>query len=410
MAEAADRRRKSTESWKPFSRVILKATGLVACEHGRESSCRIEAAPLYNGRVLVQATIDGKSSQIRDWADRCQRFRISGTLDDGRELAATDIHWTNYELLPSDSEENVPEGFVGRTGCLEVSSRGYSRSVPQSVIYELTNARLDRRVGPVGLGGCGSTTTLTPSPDHRWVRRRMEALRTSGVLSRLRVEVVGRRPAEGPDDTAHALCGLLTLVCRSPVAIVGEHWDDPEQPAKLSRYREPPFLYAPIFRPMVSSEQLGEFLDVTYGAYVERWRDWDLPNAIDHYVQALALQSAWAQAVGFFTAMETLKRPFLHSQGRSEHDARGYATVVEQMINVLTIPADDLDVRNLIKLRDKIIHRGSPGIGETPWHDEAEAFRMVAQFGGLVESTILAILGYRGQFERYDQLFVSSCD
>ena len=79
------------ESWEPFSRVTLKASGLLACQHGTEWSCRLEAAQLYNGRVLVRATVDGKGRQLRDWAQRCQRFRISATLDDSRELAATDV-------------------------------------------------------------------------------------------------------------------------------------------------------------------------------------------------------------------------------------------------------------------------------------------------------------------------------
>jgi hypothetical protein len=409
MAAIAAGRSTMTESWKPLSRVILKGTGVVACEHGREFPCRLEAAQLYNGRVLVQATVDGESSQVKDWAQGCQRFRISATLDDGRELGATDVYWTNCRLLAPDYADSVLEGFVGRPGCLEVRNPGHRPSVAQSVTYELTNALLDRQVGPLELGEPGTTVTLKPSRDHRWVRRRMEALKTSGVLSSIRLEAGGPRPVEELEDAADALCELLTLVHRSPVAIVGEHWDDPESPGRLHRYREPPFMDAPPLRPLVPSQQLGRFLELTYDSYLKKWQVWDLPNAIDHYVQAHVLRSAWAQAIGFFTAMETLKHAFLARPTRSAHDARGYANVVKRMIKELEIPADEYDVESLIELRNKIIHRGSPGSRKTYWEDETEAFRLVGQFGGLVESMILAILGYHGEFERYDQVLSSGC-
>ena len=343
---------------------------------------------------------------------------------------------------------------MGRPGCLEIRSPGHGPSVAQSVTYELTNALLDRQVGPLGLGQPGSRATLKPSPDHRWVRRRMEALRTSGVLSHIRLEVAGPKPVEELDDTARALCGLLTLVRRSPVAIVGEHWDDPESPARVTRYREPPFLYPSILQPMVSSEQLGEFLEVTYGRYVERWRDWDLANAIDHYVQAHALGSAWAQAVGFFTALETLKEAFLaqdHNRrlerylparqfkrrkiattimdllerelrdsvdlSKSDKDSlrgkvgdlnrRAYKQILKVMFEELGVVVAESELRQLKSLRDQIIHRGSPNCRKAPWADQSEAYRLTARFASVVEETIMAVLDYHGQFQRYDQTLVS---
>jgi hypothetical protein len=340
---------------------------------------------------------------------RCQTFSISGTADDGRALSATNVHWTNRTLLAPDYAQSELEGFVGRPGCLEIGDLDRRPRLARAVNCDLTNALVDRQVGPAELGTPGTTVTLKPSPDHREVRRRMEALTTSGVLSGIFLEVAGPKPVEELDDSAHALCGLLTLAHRSPVAIVGEHWDDPESSVKLSRYQEPPFLYSPMFRPLIPAGALGHFLAGTFASYLKQWHEWDLAHAIDHYAQAHALRSAWTQAVGFFTAMETLTHAFLARPTRSACDARGYANVVDQMIKELEIPADDLDVGRLITLRNKIIHRGSPGSRGTPWSDEGEAFRLATQFGGLVESTILAILGYHGEFERYDQVFSNGC-
>ena len=285
----------------------------------------------------------------------------------------------------------------------------------------------------------------------------MEALKTSGVLSRVRLAVAEATPPGELDETVHAVCGLLTLVYRTPVAIVGEHWRDPVQRATLSRYREPPFLYASILPPMVSSEQVGEFLEVAYGPYVSQWRDWDLPNAVDHYVQAHALNSAWAQAVGFFTALETLKEAFLaqdHNRrlerylparqfkrrkiastimGVLEHglrdsvdlskadrdslrgkvgelNRRAYKQILKSMFKELGVAIADSELRQLNSLRNQIIHRGSPDCREGPWADQGEAYRLTARFAGLVEETIMAVLGYHGRFERYDQSLMKRND
>jgi hypothetical protein len=441
--------------WGPFSRLTLKATGVLACEHGREASCRLEVVQLYNGRILVRARVDGKGTQLADWAKRCQSFSIAGTVEDGRALNATNVHWTNWRWLAPAYVQSELEGFVGRPGCVEIGDPGHRPRLTQAVSCDLTNALLDRQVGPLKLGGPGTTVTLRPSPDHRWVRRRMKALGTSGVLSRICLEVAGPKPLEELDDTAHVLCDLLTLVHRSPVAIVGEHWDDPESSASLSRYREPPFLHVPPLRPMVPTPQLGRFLELTYDAYLDKWQVWDLPNAIDHYVQAHVLRSAWAQAVGFFTSLETLKQAFL-AQGDNpslerylparelkkrkivsritdclERELRGsvvltkadreslhskvgdlnrraYRQILEKMFERLGVVVTESDLRQLKSLRDQIIHRGSPDFRKGPWRDGSEAYNVAARFAGVVEATMMAILGYHGQFDSYDQLLLGN--
>jgi hypothetical protein len=441
--------------WEPLSTFTLKATGVLVWGTERESSCPVEVTQLYNGRILIRATVGGKANQLGDWSMRCQAFSILGTVDDGRALSATNVHWTNRTLLAPDYAQSELEGFVGRPGCLEIGDLDRRPRLARAVTCDLTNALLDRQVGPVELGGLATTATLTPSPNHRWVRRRMEALGTSGVLSRIRLEVAAPRPVEELDDTAHAICGLLNLAHRSSVAIVGEHWDNPEGSAEFSRYSEPPFLYPPLFRPLIPTDALGHFMASTLVPYQRQWRKWDLAHAVDHYVQAHAVRSAWAQSVGFFTSLETLKQAFLaQANNRSlerylpaqelkkrkivsrivdclERELRGsvdlskadkeslrgkvgdlnrraYRLVLEKMFEQLGVVVEEADLRQLKSLRNQIIHRGSPDYSEGPWRDGSEAYRVAARFAGVVEGALMAILGYQGQHVSYDQVVLGT--
>jgi hypothetical protein len=175
----------------------------------------------------------------------------------------------------------------------------------------------------------------------------------------------------------------------------------------------------------------------------------------------MSIHSVWPQSVGFFTALETLKSAFLRQHGdelqyylppgkvydkefkekkvayrvidilgdafdvfshlsgddraalklkvKTELSRRPYKLVLSNMFQELGMVVGEDDLKWLVRLRDQIIHTGSPRYGgKEPWADSnsSEAARWVNRFAGLLERTFLAVLGYRGHFERYDQAVV----
>jgi hypothetical protein len=182
-----------------------------------------------------------------------------------------------------------------------------------------------------------------------------------------------------------------------------------------------------------------------------------LGEAQDLYIQAMSIHSLWPQSVGFFTALETLKNAFLRKHGdelqyylplgkdfdkefskkevarrvmevlgdafdvfnhlpeddrsalklkiKNELNRRPYKLVLNRMFQELGMVVDEDDLKWLVRLRDQIIHTGSPQYdGKEPWADKSsEAGRWADRFAGLVEKTFMAILGYQDQFEPYDQ-------
>jgi hypothetical protein len=195
----------------------------------------------------------------------------------------------------------------------------------------------------------------------------------------------------------------------------------------------------------------------TIDAYDDKYFDWSLGEAQDLYIQAMSIHSLWPQSVGFFTALETLKSAFLRQHGDESQyylppgkefdkefrkkrvanrvieilgdafevfsrlsgddraalklkiknglNRRPYKLVLSSMFQELGMVVEEDDLKWLVRIRDQIIHTGSPQYdGREPWADKSsEAARWVERFGSLVERTFLAILGYQGQFEQYDQ-------
>ncbi|TET24469.1 MAG: hypothetical protein E3J73_08210 [Candidatus Bathyarchaeum sp.] len=189
-------------------------------------------------------------------------------------------------------------------------------------------------------------------------------------------------------------------------------------------------------------------------------------EAQEHYIQSMQIYSMWSQSLGFFTALETLKAAFLRkperknfehyvSKGRfqkkkisakvihilcenfeefrellgngqneelddeqkatkelekqtlkskvGELNRRAYKLILRSMFEELQVTVEDNDLKQLVDLRNRIIHYGSPDYekGISP----SNAGEAVSKFCGLLlERSLLAILGYEGDFNRYDQL------
>jgi hypothetical protein len=109
-------------------------------------------------------------------------------------------------------------------------------------------------------------------------------------------------------------------------------------------------------------------------------------------------------AFDVFNGLSGDDRAALKLKIKDELNHRPYKLVLNSMFQELGMVVDEDDLKWLVRIRDQIIHTGSPQYdGREPWADKSsEAARWVERFGSLVERTFLAILGYRGQFEQYD--------
>jgi hypothetical protein len=224
-----------------------------------------------------------------------------------------------------------------------------------------------------------------------------------------------------------------------------------------SQYEEPLFYYSRPTRPLIPLESLTEFIESALDHIGSRAAKWQLGYAEDLYIQAMSLHSAWPQAVGFFTALETLKDSFLQQRGtelqyhvppgreyyrqfkkkkvakrvieilenefeafkrltgkdrsdlalkiRNELNRRSYRSVLGDMFCDLGVLIAEDELKWLVRLRDQITHTGSPDYEEkTPWQGSMhEASRQATRFASLLERTFLTIHGYTGEFEPYDQ-------
>lgn len=442
---------RKSQFWDSLSRAVFAGSGHLTWRHGNEWPCDFWLAQLFNGRIVVQVSnVQGRPGDVGKWLEQREPLDLFGTLDDGRNLVARGIHWTWI----FHSKETL-EGAVHRPNCVEITDPD-SIGVPvRQVICEVTNLLLNGRIEPIELDD-GVQIRLGRSSDHNDNRRRIECLKTAGVLGVVSIQLPRQTTADRVDDLVGALDDILSLAQRSSVHCVAQHWKNAEDKGMIvrSKYQEPVFYYPAILRPLVPADSLASFVQDTFETYLTQWKAWDLGHAIDHYIQAMALRSTWSQAVGFFTALETLKNAFVHPSTRAqpkyhvpkgefkekdivsqivallesnfavfkglpEHEKdllrgkigglnrRAYKPVLRKLFKALSLTVEDDELNRLVEFRNQIIHRGSPDYTGSLWKDPAEAGDDVARFAGLVERSILAVLGYHGSFERYDEIFVS---
>jgi uncharacterized protein YutE (UPF0331/DUF86 family) len=452
----------SSEVWDGLSRRTFIGSGRLISRHGNEWRCDTWLAQLFNGCVVVRAfNVEKVPADVDRWLKQCEPFRLIGTLNDGQNLTVENIHFSHRLWRFHQGTTEIFQSFVHRPGFVEIANLDGMEESFQSITCEVTNLFLGGKVEPIEANVEQVKIRLNWLAHHNDNRQRMEALKTAGILSSITIDPLERMSEDRLDDLVRALCGLLTFAQRAPVHCVAQHWKDVNGTIVRSRYQEPVFYYPTRFRPLIPAESLATFLQGTHENYKKYWETWDLGEAINHYVQAMSLRSSWSQAVGFFTALETLKDAFLKQPGRGELgylvskggfkdkeivsqviellderfeifkdlpdedrqaleeslkgrigslNMRAYKLVLRDIFRELGVPFDDYELKWLVKLRNQIIHGGSPDFSQkTPWKNLSEAYEWVARFAGLlVERTILAILDYQGDCERFDQVVSAS--
>jgi uncharacterized protein YutE (UPF0331/DUF86 family) len=442
----------SSEVWGGLSRRTFIGSGRLICRYDNEWRCDTWLAQLFNGCVVVRAfNVEKAPADVDRWLKQCEPFRLIGTLNDGQNLTVENIHFSHRLWRFHQGTTEIFQSFVHRPGFVEIANLDGMEESFQSITCEVTNLFLGGKVEPIEANVEQAKIRFNWLPHYNDNRQRVEALKTAGILSSITIDPLEQMSEHQLDDLVRALCGLLTFAQRSPVHCVAQQWKDANGIILKSRYQEPVFYSPTIFRPLIPAETLATFIQDSFENYKRQWKPWDLGHAIDHYIQAMSLRSSWSQAIGFFTALETLKNAFLQQPGRAElgyhvpkgefrkkHivsqviellaknfevfkdlsgdekrslygkagelNRRAYKLVLREMFRELRMTIDDDELRRLVDLRNQIIHRGSPDYGKSPWKEPAEAASEAARFAGLVERTILAILDYQGGSERYDQI------
>jgi hypothetical protein len=448
-----------SDQWAGLSRRVLTGSGDLTCkEVARTSPCTVEITQLFNGRIAVEVRLAMAHSK-QDWRRRCRSFDLSGVLDNGALLSAKGVIIDTITHHFQDGAVSL-KGYLYHPGYLEITDQNNGQGPYQKVMCEVTNLPL-YSVETYEATTAQAHMRFHKLSDYSQVRHLMNALRTGGVLSQITIEFSMPSTDEQMDKFIHTLCSLLSLSQRAHVWCVGQHWVNGSGAVVRSRYEEPLFYYSRPTRPLIPLTSLVDFVENTIDAYDSKYLDWSLGEAQDLYVQAMSICSVWPQSVGFFTALETLKNAFCRQHGyelqfhlppgkkfdrefkkkevghrvlavlsdafdvfnhlpgddvaalklkvKNELNRRPYKSVLKRMFQELDMVVDEDDLKWLVRLRDQIIHTGSPQYGgKEPWanNQSSEATRWVNRFAGLVERTFLAILEYQSQFERYDQSVV----
>ena len=104
-------------------------------------------------------------------------------------------------------------------------------------------------------------------------------------------------------------------------------------------------------------------------------------------------------------AIRELERETLRSKV-GDLNRCAYKLVLRSMYQELNVTVEDKELNQLVDLRNQIIHNGSPDYEK--WGSPSEDGEAVSKFCGLLlERSLMAILHYRGNFNRYDQLSFS---
>lgn len=444
--------------WTGLSRQVFAGSGDLIHERAtRLLPCSIEITQLYNGRIAVEVHLALENSK-QDWYRCYESFELSGMLDDGSRLNATGVVIDTSTIHSRDGSVSL-KCYILNPGYLEIIHQDNIKGSCPKVICEVTNLPLYRSRTYEATTERAQLQFLQLS-DYKITTRLMNALRTGGVLSQIAIEFLQPSFYKETDEFIHMLCRLLSLSQRAHVWCVGQHWVDGSKSVVRSRYQEPMFYFSRPSRPLIPLTALVKFVEDTIDTYDDKCHEWSFGEAQDLYVQAMSIHSVWPQSLGFFTALEMLKSTFLRQHGdesqyyvtpdkefdnefkrkrvahrvievlgdafdafsclagndkaalkfkiRKELNRRPYRLVLNSMFQELGMVVDEDDLKWLVKIRNQIIHRGSPQYGgREPWADKSsEAVRWVGRFASLVERTFMAILGYEGQFEQYDQSFI----
>lgn len=431
------------ESLKSLVRFSFIGIGdLLWARESRSTPASIALEQYINGRIAFDLLVQEQAKPHH--IPKQATLSFSGKLENGDQVVVKGM-MTENRIIKTQSGDEKLQGYILAPGYVEIVHGDVATDAFQTATCELINLPLLGH-GPVEIVLPEATVKLSEVDDYKFIRQVMSALKSTGILCKMEINFKTPATESEIDDLISSLCGLLSLSQRTHVWCVSKKLQGSNGEKWL--YQEPIFPYFRPSRPLIPVDHLGEFITRSLDNYKKECTKWNLGLAQDYYLQSMVLLSAWPQALGFFTALETLKQAYIQQNGTSieryvsegkfkkrdisdkvlsllcdefpefaylrdnkevaeidtikskvgELNRRAYKTILKKMFAQLNLQVSEDELSRLVKFRNDIIHRGMPKD-----NSDSEAFENGLHFASLVEKVLLAILDYHGTVEYYHQ-------
>jgi len=431
-----------------ISRINCKGEGRLIQPNGKKFKCHVLIKRLINGRLQVFASLDNQINTSVSYRLECE------TATDYK-LTGDDLKFNQQNLFTDTNEHFIYSGFINRL-IYRSNKRCYKQC---KCIYQLTNSHWNLISTIINIGGfLIKMRLITPGGimSQGDINDIKSSYKTNAISNELLVENVKKSQIKDLDELVSTLVFLMSFANRGYLFTCLEKRATSKDDLIFLNLKEPVFLRQGWSRQLIYPKDLGHFLETTYDKLLKKNMDFELRMAIDHYLQALTLRSAWSISLGIFTALESINSAFYHKNLNDQKMAnyfwiaddkkfknecnllddlievlanhfprfsklqkpeknslksqlswinrRSYKTQLVFMLKVLKVKFDMEDVRTIVKIRNKIIHSGAPSFSEDSdfYNKSADAWEHVQRAANLFEKIVLAILEYEGEYEPFN--------
>jgi hypothetical protein len=435
--------------WHEYSHRSIFGVGKVKCFHGKEHECCIQLWQLKNGRLAIAIKSRSRLQCASSYYFEGKLQENNATLENWH-MEVTEIR-LSVDFLSRNSDGYHILGFIDGTVCVQDVVR--VQPTCKRIASELTNISLDAMPDQFDLDELKVDIIHRGGAEYLVAR----SLRNSAILGELIISSKNPLSDREWDDVIDRLCYLLSLAQRSYVAMVSKfRFNEADgkydylmlcgvrgiQATKASRQ----FL--------ISAENLPSYLKVGFTRLPQVYSLWNLGTALDHYLQAMDQESAWAIGTGLVVALECLVSAYASGNTNREYhfgemenfeplipdvanqvmnqleknfpeatkrlrgnrdelsswqsgfmnlNRRSFGRKIRSMLKELGIAQPKSDVlRKYIDLRNDLVHNGYP-VSSKNFSDD---FRAIMQMADFLEKTFLVILGYDGDVVGWDNYLV----
>lgn len=415
----------------------------------------------WDGNFALVRLLNGRLRfvfMLHDYRENSDRFidlyslSFEGVAEDRSIISVAEIH---FDMRRSNG--NTLNWIC--TGYAESASRHIDiEPETVSVHCNLTNYALYQRREEVNFHLNGFDIRLLRQPNENNIGEHAVAYHHASLPTTLVINNISANQVEAAINTLQNITSSLSIACRGHVFITATYIVNEENMIFDSKFEEPAFTDRKWSQPLIPSQNIEDFILAVEATERSREQNLEIAYIVDHYLQALTIRSIWPQAVGIFTAMETLKAAFFAQEDNSEEDGernidyvywvvpedkftsndtmvneilavltehnsrfenlsrdersslkdqikhglkrRSYRTQLKRMLNMLEVEYDSSDLQVLIETRNRLIHEGTPVSASTPvdeYHATSRrASEKVKRAIGLFERALLAYLNYDG--------------
>ncbi len=431
-----------------LSRIVCKGVGKLIFPNGNIIRGSVLIKILINGRLQVFISLSSKINTDSTFQLECETLT-------GYKLIGEDLFFsrekTNFNLI----NYYIYSGFIKKI-LFRSNNLCYKKC---RYVFQLTNFHWNLINTTININNYAIKLRLI-TPGNLLSQNEIDDVKSSyksiAISNELTVENVKKSKIKQVDDLISTLVFLMSIANRGYLFPFRKERTSYKDELIFLELEEPAFFDPGWPRQLIHPEHLGFFLESTYNNLQSKNSDYELRIAIDHYLQALTLRSAWSISLGIFTALETINSAFykknldsnkkLHYfwiqddkkflensqlvdgllQVIKEHypeisclqepemnslksqlryiNRRSYKTRLVYMLKELNVEFTNDMVRAIINIRNKIIHSGVPAFSEDKEFNNKskKAWVNIQNAACLFERIILSILEYDGKYEPFD--------